>query len=215
MPRKSIRSSCFFHGAGERGSDNKKQLIHSVKDILDYSKKKNIPLIIVAPQCPRDEQWVNTPWGADAHKMSEEPSAVLALSIGLLQELQSTLPVDTTRIYVTGLSMGGFGTWDIVQRMPKTFAAAMPGCGGGDTEMANAIKNVPIWTFHGGADNVVKAKRSRDMVTALSKVGSKVKYTEYEGVRHNSWGRAYRDEEALKWVLDQKKSEQTDEPDKK
>ena len=205
----------FFHGAGQRGNDNNKQLECSVKDILAYSKNSNTPVIIVAPQCPTGEQWVNTPWGADAHTMPEKPSTSMALTIGLLQKLQETLPVDASRIYVTGLSMGGFGTWDIVQRMPETFAAAMPVCGGGDAAIANAIRNVPIWVFHGGSDTVVKAKRSWDMVAALKKVGGKVTYTEYKGVRHGAWGRAYTDKEALKWLFDQKKSEQMDELDKK
>lgn len=197
----------FFHGAGARGNDNSKQLINGVKDILAYSKNSNTPLIIVAPQCPDGEQWVNTPWGADAHTMPEEPSASMLLTIGLLDALQASHSIDTSRIYVTGLSIGGFGTWDIVQRMPETFAAAMPVCGGGDTHMANAIKNVPIWVFHGGSDEVVKTKRSRDMVAALQKVGGNVKYTEYKGVGHGSWGRAYTDEKALKWLLAQKRSE--------
>ncbi len=190
----------FFHGAGERGNDNKKQLIHGTKDILAYSEKSNEPVIIVAPQCPKGEQWVNTPWGADSHKMPQKPSASMRLVIGLLQEIRGTYPVDASRIYVTGLSMGGFGTWDIIQRMPDTFAAAMPVCGGGDTDMASAIQKIPISVFHGGSDTVVKTKRSRDMVTALKTVGGKVKYTEYKGVGHNSWDKAYRDEEPMKWL---------------
>lgn len=205
-PKKRYPFVLFFHGAGERGSDNKKQLIHGVKDLLAYSKKMNVPAIIVAPQCLAGEQWVNTPWGNLSHKMPTEPSDSMRLTIELLNESIKTLPVDKKRIYVTGLSMGGFGTWDIVQRMPKTFAAAMPVCGGGDTEMASLIKTVPIWVFHGGADKAVKTKRSRDMVTALGKVGSKVKYTEYEGVGHNSWDRTYRDEDVLTWLFYQKKS---------
>lgn len=140
----------------------------------------------------------------------------MALTIGLLQKLQATLPVDTARIYITGLSMGGFGTWDIVQRMPNTFAAAMPVCGGGDTEMANAIKNVPIWVFHGGSDNVVKTSRSRDMIAALKKAGGKPLYTEYKGVGHVCWGQTYANKEVLNWLFGQrKKSEQKNPPDKK
>ena len=213
--RKRYPLVLFFHGAGERGSDNNKQLIHGVKDILAYSKKSNTPVIIVVPQCPPGKQWVNTPWGADSHKMPENPSTSMALTIGLLQELQEKLFVDRSRIYVTGLSMGGFGTWDIIQRMPETFAAAMPVCGGGDTNLVNAIRNIPIWVYHGGSDTVVKTKRSRDMVAALEKAGGKVKYTEYKGVRHNSWSKTYRDEEALKWLLGQNKSERKNSRDKK
>lgn len=200
----------FFHGAGERGRYNKNQLVHGVKDILAYCIQSNTPVIIVAPQCPPEEQWVNTPWSADAHTMPENPSASMTLAIGLLKELRATLPVDETRIYVTGLSMGGFGVWDIIQRMPDTFAAAMPVCGGGDTGIASVIKDIPTWVFHGGSDSVVKTKRSRDMVAALEKVGGKVRYTEYKGVGHNSWDRAYNDKEALRWLLSQKRIEQTD-----
>ena len=210
-PKKEYPFVLFFHGAGERGGDNKKQLIHGVKDLLAYSKKKNIPSIIIAPQCLAGEQWVNTPWGDLSHRMPIEPSDTMQLTIELLNESIKTLPVDKKRIYVTGLSMGGFGTWDIVQRMPKIFAAAMPVCGGGDAELASVIKTVPIWVFHGGSDNVVKTKRSQDMVKALEKVGSKVKYTEYEGVGHNSWDRTYRDENALRWLFHQKKSKKTNE----
>jgi len=196
----------FFHGAGERGSDNKKQLIHGAKDLLAYSKRKNVPSIIIAPQCPAGEQWVNTPWGDLSHKLPIEPSDSMRLTIELLKESIKTLPVDEKRIYVTGLSMGGFGTWDIIQRMPKIFAAAIPVCGGGDTEMASVIKTLPIWVFHGGSDKSVKTKRSRDMVAALRKVGGKAKYTEYEGVGHNSWDRTYRDQDVLTWLFHQKKA---------
>jgi predicted peptidase len=193
----------LLHGAGERGNDNSKQLTHGVKELWNYSQTSIPPFIIVAPQCPSDEQWVNTPWSADAHTMPELPSAAMQLTIDLLQELQTSLPVETTRIYVTGLSMGGFGTWDIIQRMPKTFAAAIVICGGGDTEMASIIKDVPIWVFHGGADTTVKTSRSRDMVAALQQVDGQVTYTEYEGVAHGSWDRAYNNKEALHWLLEQ------------
>jgi predicted peptidase len=142
--------------------------------------------------------------------MPVEPSDSMQLTIELLRESIKTLPVDKKRIYVTGLSMGGFGTWDILQRMPNIFAAAIPVCGGGDTEMANAIKTVPLWVFHGGSDNAVKTKRSQDMVAALRKVGGKVKYTEYRGVGHNSWDRTYRNENALAWLFHQSKGEQSD-----
>lgn len=195
----------LFHGAGERGKDNKKQLAHGAKKILEYSRKMDMPLILLAPQCPKAEQWVNTPWGADSHSMPEKASKSMQLTINLLQELQKSLPVDRSRIYVTGLSMGGFATWDIIQRHPDFFAAALPVCGGGDPLMAELIKDIPIWAFHGSLDKVVKTKRSREMVSALQKAGGKIKYTEYQGVAHNSWKKAYSDPEALKWLLSQKK----------
>ena len=195
----------FFHGAGERGNDNTKQLVHGAKNLLSYSQNKNDPIIIIAPQCPRGKQWVNTPWGNDSHTMPKNPSAPMKQTMELMQKTTTKLPVDKQRIYVTGLSMGGFGTWDIIQRMPDTFAAAYPICGGGDTQEAKKLKNLPIWVFHGGNDTVVKTKRSRDMVAAIKDAGGNPKYTEYEGVGHGSWGRAYSDQNALKWFFSQKK----------
>lgn len=106
----------FFHGAGERGDDNASQLVNGVPELLAFSRKNHPPLLIVEPQCPADEQWVDTPWGAEAHTMPEKPSAAMARVMDLLNELPETYPVDPARIYVTGLSMGGFGTWDILQR---------------------------------------------------------------------------------------------------
>jgi predicted peptidase len=202
----------FFHGSGERGNDNKKQLIHGAKDILAYSKKSNTPAIIVAPQCPAREQWVNTPWGKLSHTMPVEPSNSMRLTLELLNKSIKELPVDKTQIYVTGLSMGGYGTWDIIQRHPEIFAAAVSICGGGDTALAPKLTGIPIWAFHGDQDTTVKTVRSRDMIAAIEKAGGNPKYTEYEGVKHNSWSQTYTNKDVLKWLFSQKKSEQ--EPDK-
>ena len=181
----------FLHGAGERGDDLQKVKVHGPPKMV--KSRPDFPFVVVSPQCPKDTVW--------------DSEGLLAM----LDEVTHRLRIDEKRVYLTGLSMGGFGTWDIVQRMPNIFAAAMPVCGGGDAELASVIKTVPIWVFHGGSDNVVKTKRSQDMVTALKKVGSKVKYTEYEGLGHNSWDRTYRDENALRWLFHQKKSKKTDE----
>ena len=193
----------FLHGAGERGDDNRRQLRHGVADMLAYSRETGNPAIIIAPQCPRGKQWVETPWGADSHSMPKEPSVPMRMTIELLERTMSELPVDRKRVYVTGLSMGGFGTWDIIQRHPDIFAAAIPICGGGDTRMAPAIKGISIWAFHGGEDKTVKTKRSRDMIDSIRKSGGSPNYTEYEGVGHNSWKRTYSNREVLKWLFDQ------------
>ncbi|MDX9979966.1 MAG: PHB depolymerase family esterase [Lentisphaeria bacterium] len=197
----------FFHGAGERGTENTRQLIHGARDFLAFSAKTNTPAIIVAPQCPPNEQWVNTPWSDLSHTMPPEPSEVMRLTIGLLRECIQTLPVDSRRVYVTGLSIGGFGTWDIIQRHPEIFAAAMPICGGGDTALAPKLAKLPIWVFHGDNDTVVKTVRSRDMVAAIEKAGGKPRYTEYPGVGHNAWSPTYGNGEVLAWLFSQKKSE--------
>ncbi|MFC1763008.1 dienelactone hydrolase family protein [Planctomycetota bacterium] len=197
----------FFHGAGERGADNEKQLKHGTSDLLNYAKETTAPVIILAPQCPAEQQWVDTPWGADSHNMPKEPSQSMALVIELMKVTMSQQPVDEQRVYVTGLSMGGFGTWDILQRLPQILAAAVPICGGGDTEMAERIKNVPVWAFHGGMDTAVKTKRSRDMIAAMRAAGGKPKYTEYDGVGHNAWTRTYQNKQVLEWLFRQRKSE--------
>lgn len=200
----------FFHGAGERGNDNKKQLRHGAKDILAYSKKTDAPVIIIAPQCPAGAQWVNTPWGNLHHNMPAEPSNSMRLTIELIRESIRTMPVDRSRIYVTGLSMGGYGTWDIIQRHPDMFAAAIPICGGGDTAFAPNLTALPIWVFHGDKDKDVKTSRSRDMVESIKKAGGIPKYTEYKNVGHNSWSRTYANDDVMKWLFSQKKREQTD-----
>jgi predicted peptidase len=196
----------FFHGAGGRGNDNNGQLANGIKDLLEYSKTSGNPAIITVPQCPKGERWADISFKSPVAAMTKDPSSPMRLVIELLKDTVSKLPVDKERIYVTGLSMGGYGTWDIVQRMPDTFAAAMPVCGRGDTKMAAAIKDIPIWVFHGGADSVVNPKFSQDMVAALKDVGSKVKYTEYKDVGHDSWTKTYTDKEVLKWLFDQKKN---------
>lgn len=193
----------FLHGAGERGTNNSAQLVHGIEDLILFSQT-NGNAIVVAPQCPHNEQWVNTPWSAPSHTMPEQPSDSMALVIQLVNQLKQTLPVDPKRIYATGISMGGFGTWDIIQRHPELFAAALPICGGGDTAQAPRLKNLPIWTIHGDQDGAVPVKRSRDMHDALKKLNGKIKYTEHAGAGHNVWTRTYADPTILTWLFNQR-----------
>ncbi len=197
----------LFHGAGERGDNNKSQLVHAATDIVTYSVQHHEPIIFVAPQCPKGKQWVDVPWGAMSHTMPAKPSDTMRLAIELLDELRKDYPIDSQRIYVTGLSMGGFATWDIIQRQPDVFAAAFAVCGGGDTEQAPKLIEMPILVAHGELDGVVKTQRSRDMLAAIKKAGGKsIRYIEYKDVRHNVWKPAYSDEKNIKWLLDQKKT---------
>lgn len=193
----------FLHGAGERGDDNQRQLIHGARDILAYTQSRARPAIILAPQVPDEERWVDTPWDLSSHSMPANPSRSMSLLMGLLQQLLRDEGVDSTRVYVTGLSMGGYGTWDLIQRWPDVFAAAIPICGGGDTAMADRIKHIPIWAFHGSEDPVVIPERSRDMIAALKGVGSSPVYTEYEGVFHDSWTPTYQNPKVLDWLFSQ------------
>jgi len=195
----------FFHGAGERGADNERQLFHSVPSILAYLEKRNLPAIVIAPQCPEGQQWVDVPWSDDEHTMPESPSAAMTLVIALLQQSLREFPIDLSRVYVSGISMGGFGTWDILQRHPELFAAALPVCGGGDIAQASRIKHVPIRTFHGSIDTVVKPIRSRAMVAALHANGGSPHYMEYKDVAHDSWTETYANDEVLDWLFAQQR----------
>ena len=197
----------FLHGAGERGSDNERQLIHGTRDLLRYSIERQEPLIIVAPQVPLDERWVDVAWDERVHRMPEHPSESMSMLMGLLSELTSDSRVDRDRVYITGLSMGGFGTWDLIARWPDTFAAALPVCGGGDTDSAARIKDIPIWAFHGSDDAVVIPERSRDMIQALQQVGGNPRYTEYPEVGHDSWTETYQNFEVLDWFFSQQRGD--------
>lgn len=205
-PGKTYPLVILFHGAGERGDDNVAQLRHGAKDLLNYMKEQGIEAYFIAGQCPKNQQWVNVPWSNLAHRMPAEPSEAMGLAMDLIERTMKTKAVDRKRVLVTGISMGGYGTWDIVQRRPEWFAAAMPCCGGGDTTLAWKIRDVPIWTFHGDRDTTVPTSRSREMVSALWQVDGRIRYREYPGVGHGCWGATYADHDVvLKWFFAQRK----------
>lgn len=195
----------FFHGAGERGTDNTAQLVHVVKELATEEMRKRYPCFLVAPQCPNGHRWVEVDWSSEAHSMPEEPSLPMSLTIAMLENLKTALPIDADRIYVAGLSMGGYGTWDLLQRRPDDFAAAVPICGGGDPAFASRMKDIPIWVFHGDQDTVVKPARSRQMVDALRAIGAPVIHTEYVGVSHNSWAPTASNRLVWDWLFAQKR----------
>ena len=202
--KKNMPLLIYYHGAGSRGDNNRSQL-GWVTDILGYVQKKEMDVIIVAPQCASGEQWVNTPWTLNEHTMPEQASIHLKASIELIGQLQEEFSIDEKRLYVTGLSMGGFAVWDVIQRNPDLFAAAIPVCGGGDEKEAKKLTKIPIWAFHGGRDRVVKTIRSRNMIEAIKDAGGKPKYTEYPGVGHDSWSATYKNDEVFDWMYSQKK----------
>lgn len=195
----------FFHGAGERGSDNTRQLVHGMGDFASDEIRAKYPAFVIAPQCPEGKQWVNVPWGDASHSLPKEPSEPMQLTLELIESLEKEFSIDKSRLYVTGLSMGGFGTWDIISRHPERFAAAAPICGGGDAAQAKHIAKLPIWVFHGDSDTAVKTQRSRDMVAALKEAGGEPKYTEYENTGHNSWTPTYKNPEFYAWLFAQQR----------
>jgi predicted peptidase len=195
----------FLHGAGERGTDNEKQLVHGVADFASKEARAKYPCFLVAPQCPEGKRWVEVDWTLPAHTMPSEPSEPAKLLLALIASLRKEYPIDDRRIYLTGLSMGGFGVWDLLCRRPELFAAGLPVCGGGDEKQARKIAGVSVWAFHGDKDGVVKVERSRNMVKAVEEAGGKPRYTEYPGVDHDSWTRTYHDPKVLAWLFAQKK----------
>lgn len=206
----------FLHGAGHRGKDNQKQLIYGGSFFLEEATRKQFPAIVIFPQCSRNDFWARTrilgaPTDSTAFQF-EYLTAVpfnkgLNLVSMLLDSMASAKHVNNKRIYIGGLSMGGMGTFELLWRKPGFFAAAFPICGGGNPSTPTIYgKDFPIWIFHGDKDQVVSVNDSRAMVTALKKVGAKVKYTEYKGVRHDSWKKAFQEPQLLPWLFSQKKS---------
>lgn len=199
----------FLHGAGERGTENIVPLTHIAPLFVQEKNRRAYPCFVLVPQCREDRRWVEVDWGADAHTIPEEPS----ISIKLVKELIDlhidknnpfNYSIDTNRIYITGLSMGGYGTWDMLARYPDMFAAAVPICGGGDEKTAAKIKDIPLWVFHGSLDKVVKPSRSRNMIKAIIEAGGEPSYTEYPRVSHGSWKPAYQEAALLPWLFSKK-----------
>jgi len=197
----------FLHGIGERGSDNEAQLLNGVREFAKPEIRKKHPCFVIAPQCPAEQFWITADRkGFDIIvKMPKAPAEPLGLVHELMDSLPAQYHIDQTRIYATGLSMGGFGTWDMLARWPDRFAAAIPVCGGGYEPAVPNFAKIPIWVFHGGADPLVKAAYSRTMVDAIRKAGGKPGYTEYPGVGHESWVQTYRNPDVLEWLFAQKK----------
>jgi predicted peptidase len=174
----------FLHGAGETGADLSMVKKHGPPKLAE---KKDFPFILVSPQAPT--------WGWN-------PEAVN----GLIDEIMTTYRVDPDRVYLTGLSMGGYGTWALACAYPDKFAAAVPICGGGNQVMASRLKNLPLWVFHGGKDTVVLPAESKTMVNAVKRAGGKVKFTVYPDAGHDSWTETYDNPEMWKWLLSQKRA---------
>jgi len=194
----------FLHGAGERGTDNKKQLLYMPEWISDPAAREKYPCFVIAPQCRPDKKWANVDWGAKESTPLPEMSDQMKVAVLALEETLKTEPCDPTRVYLTGLSMGGYGSWDLGCRHPEWFAAVVPVCGGGDDKQAAKLADVPVWAWHGDKDGAVPVERSRKMIDAIKAAGGKPKYTELPGVGHNSWVQAYQSEgNCLPWLFEQ------------
>ncbi|HEA29372.1 MAG TPA: phospholipase [Leeuwenhoekiella sp.] len=205
----------FLHGAGERGNDNEKQLVHGSKLFLDSLNRRKFPAVVVFPQCPQDDYWSNADVDRSAggvklqFKNGGKPTQALSQVINLLDSLKNRSFIDKNRIYVGGLSMGGMGTFEILYRKPNTFAAAIAICGGASPETASAYaKTTPVWIFHGSLDDVVNPNYSLKMAEALLKAGAHPKMNLYDNANHNSWDYAFAEPELLPWIFSKSLNQQ-------
>ena len=181
----------FLHGAGERGNDVRKVAVHGPPKYV--TEHPDFPFIVVSPQCAEGQHWSNE------------------MVLALLDEMIRRYAVDTGRVYLTGLSMGGYGSWDLGMTYPEKFAALVPICGGGQMitllltsrEKPQALKTLPVWAFHGAKDPVVPVEETQRMIDALKKVGVKeVQFTIYPEAGHNSWTTTYDNPQLYKWLLE-------------
>jgi predicted peptidase len=200
-----------LHGSGERGNNNEAQLIHGGDMFLKDSVRKENNAIVIFPQCPTDSSW------SPLHPKRDSAGKFIGLMFdgqattpgllvkALVDDFKANHKVDSKRIYIGGLSMGGFGTFWLLATYPDMWAAAFPICGGGQVDKAEKFKKVPVWIFHGGSDPVVPVQFSRDYYKALKDLGAEVKYNEYPGVGHNSWDNAFAEPTLIPWLLSHKK----------
>jgi predicted peptidase len=197
----------FLHGSGERGNDNEAQLKWGVMNFATDQAMTMYPAIIIAPQCPDNQEWSNYQSAENSREMHflATPSKPMELLYQLIRQVIKDALVDTNRIYITGLSMGGYGTYDAITRYPGLFAAAVPVCGGGDTSKAAVFAHIPIWIYHGSEDPVVDPLLSVDMANALIRANAHPGLTLCPEFGHFSWLAAYSDPLLIEWMFRQHK----------
>lgn len=184
-PRHKWPLLVFLHGSGESGDEIEKVKVHGPPKMVE--KDENFPFIVVSPQNPVGVGW--------------DPEALNAL----LDEVMARLPVDGDRVYLTGLSRGGYGTWNFACAHPERFAAVAPISGGGFPDAACRLKDVPVWVFHGAKDDVICLNESKRMVEALKQCGGDVKFTIYPDASHDAWTETYANPELYSWFLEHKR----------
>ncbi len=182
----------FLHGAGERGDDLELVKKHGIPRLVE--QRDDFPFIAVSPQCPQNTWWADHFDALDT----------------LLEDIISAYAVDTRRMYLTGLSMGGYGTWHYACLHPDRFAAIVPICGGGPTifgfpERVRVLKDVPIWAFHVAKDPLVSVKESETLVNILQEIGGNVRFTVYPDAEHDSWTETYNNPALYEWLLGQRR----------
>lgn len=208
-PQKKYPIVFFLHGRGESGNDNEKQLTHGAKMFLADDFRKKFEAVVIFPQCAEESYWANVEIEAVNTKrfftfvQGGKPTRSMSLLLQLTDKMSKAAFADPTRIYVGGLSMGGMGTFEILRRRPSLFAAAFAICGGDNIANVKHYKNVPLWIFHGGLDDVVSPQFSYGVYRELKKLGHEPRFTIYLKANHNSWDSAFAEPELLPWLLSQ------------
>ena len=203
-PNKQYPVHLFLHGSGERGNDNSSQLTHGGKLFLKKENREKYNSWVIFPQCSKNDRWPSLSsdqWDKSFNNNDSKPNKSLGLVIRLMDKFIEKKQVDKQRIYLSGLSMGGMGTFEILFRRPNMFAAATPICGNGIPQLAKLYADkVPLWIFHGSDDNVVSPKYSLAMAKAIIEAGGSPKMTLYENTGHGSWNNAFEEKDFLKWI---------------
>jgi predicted peptidase len=188
----------WLHGAGGAGTDNRRQIaedqIPGTHTWTTAANQAAHPSFVLAPQSPGV-------WVEDLAKFGNETR----LAIAVLESVKTEFSIDPRRVYVTGQSNGGYGAWNAITFRPELFAAAIPLCGGGDPRRASVLATIPIWAFHGDKDSVIPVQGSRDMIAAITKAGGHPRYTEYKGMDHDIWTRAFKEPGLVDWLFAQHK----------
>ena len=206
-PEKPCPLVVNLHGAGLRGDDNMKHL--KFVDIPMSMPEVNLDdAIIICPQCPENQKWVDSNWAAGSYSLAGSPeSNELAAVVELIHQLQENYSVDAGRIYACGFSMGGYATWNLLMNHPDLFCAGIPMCGAGDPSMAETLKEIPVWAVHGAKDPTVPVSGSRDMAAALENAGGTLwHYTELADNEHDVWNYTYSNAEIFAWLMAQRKA---------
>lgn len=213
-PGKTYPLIVFLHGAGERGNDNEKQLVHGSSFFSTVANRADFPAIVLFPQCPENMYWASVDFIFDLNgkrsfsfQPQRDPTQALLATIHLIDSVINLPFADKDRVYLGGLSMGGMGTFELLYRIPDRFAAAFPVCGGGDPNTVAAwAKKVPVWIFHGAIDAVVPVELSINMFEAARKTGAQPGLTVYPDVNHNAWDYVFREKDLLPWLFSKRRN---------
>tara|TARA_B110000003_G_scaffold74195_1_gene75746 strand:+ start:7846 stop:8625 length:780 start_codon:yes stop_codon:yes gene_type:complete len=210
-PKKQYPVHLFLHGSGERGNNNSSQLTHGGKLFLKKENREKYNSWVIFPQCKENDRWPSLSsdlWNKNLENKIIEPNESLGLVIKMMDEFIERKEVNKNKIYVSGLSMGGMGTFELLFRRPNMFAAATPICGNGITQLAKLYADkVPLWIFHGSDDKVITPKHSLKMAKAIINSGGSPRMTLYENVGHDSWNNAFAEKDFLKWIHSKSKTQ--------